>query len=358
MKHFLRTASRVNNVLTARHIARRTFAMSSIRAQTAHLLLDRISPDEQTRLVRDVAKSLDSRSGKSDLSFAATLLQLRPDEEASSTVFQHLQDLIERGELDQVASVCFEHPEVGDQVLSRAALSIQEAANLLSNESKEYFAVPVTGSGAKTQREALEANKIAQIVQRCTHSLRLVKRVSSQGILADRIGALFQPTLVLLGAANHELRSQASETLFLLFSGQEKQSSDEQQRIWTRVQDLTQCPDKFYKALGYSLWLRWISSSAGIEPMILKSHDYWSAIINGLRFGDSERCKSSLQILRASVTAAVHNPELLDTIVASSHTKECKLPNPQVRHWAYTCKFAMYLGMLDMFISTGESPYT
>lgn len=310
--------------------------MTSIRAQTAHLLLDRISPDEQIHLVRDVAHSLDARSGKSDLSFAATLLQLRPDAEASKRLFSHLRNLVELGQLDPVAAVCIEYPEMGNEVLSQACVQTRNAANVLREASKEHFPVPVSGpeavvvadqSSSSSSSSSVDGNVqpvVDTIVVTCTHSLRLVNRLSSHAVFAGRIDDLFQPALVLLGAANRELRLQAQETLFLLMARRDRLSRDDQQSIWMRVQDLTRSADKFYQALGYSLWLRWITSSAAVEPIILQSEQYWSSLINGLRYGDSERCKSSLQILRASVKAAVEDPELLSTIAASSHSNECK----------------------------------
>lgn len=333
MKHFLRTASRRQHVIKPYPVINRTFAMTSIRAQTAHLLLDRISPDEQIHLVRDVAHSLDARSGKSDLSFAATLLQLRPDAEASKSLFSHLRNLVELGQLDPVAAVCIEYPEMGNEVLSQACVQIRDAANVLREASKEHFPVPVSGPEAvvvadrSSSSSSVDGNVqpvVDTIVVTCTHSLRLVNRLSSHAVFAGRIDDLFRPTLVLLGAANRELRLQAQETLFLLMIRRDRLSREDQQSIWMRVQDLTKSADKFYQALGYSLWLRWITSSAAVEPSILQSEQYWSSLINGLRYGDSERCKSSLQILRGSVKAAVEDPELLSTIAASSHSNECK----------------------------------
>ncbi|USW49401.1 Putative tRNA/rRNA methyltransferase, SpoU type, tRNA (guanine-N1-)-methyltransferase [Septoria linicola] len=304
--------------------------MSSIRAQTAQLLLDRISPDEQVRLVRDVAKSLGTTSRNSDLSFAATLLSLKPDVEASKSVSEHLQSLIDQGELDQVVSVCIEHVDVGHAVLERACSLVPKAAAELQSASKDYFTVPVLASEpGPAKQNTGEDEHFVDLVKRTTHSLRLVNRIGSQRGLREYHVPLFKASLVLLGATDHDLRAQAQEVLFFLLASRDGNVKADQQDVWSRVKDLIGSPDKFYKALGYSVWLRWISAAAEVDSQIVKSPDYWRSIINGLYDGDTERRKSCLQILRASVDVAMHSAEMLESIATPSAVQEF---TPDSRH--------------------------
>ncbi|WPA99914.1 uncharacterized protein RHO25_004534 [Cercospora beticola] len=296
--------------------------MSTIRAQTARLLLDRISPEEQIALVRDLAKSLSLQSGKSDLSFTATVLQLRPDAEASKTVFEHLDHLIDQGELDQVVAVCAEHEEINGAIIARTCTLITEAADTLRNASRDYFVVASSNAQSRSKEGLrLDDQHLVSIVKRTINCLRLANRVSLVGCGDDRTQVLFQSCLVLLGAENRDLRIQSQETLSFLLSTQMIHANADQECIWARVQDLINFPDKTFKAVGYSLWLRWISTAALVDGGIIEP-TYWALIMSGLREGDNERRKSCLQILRASVDAASQSPDAFKSITVQSADQE------------------------------------
>ncbi|KAM3422974.1 hypothetical protein BST61_g453 [Cercospora zeina] len=309
--------------------------MTSVQAQTARLLLDRVSPEEQVALVRDLARSLSLESGKSDLSFTATLLQLKPDAQASKTVFEHLDHLIEQGELDQVLAVCAEHEGINGTIIARTCALIAEAADALRNASRDYFVVASSNAQPRSGQGPQQGDQhLVGVVRRTISCLRLVNRLSLDGCDHDRIQVLSQSCLVLLGAESRDLRTQSQETLSFLLSTQKIHASTDQERIWARAQDLIQSPDKTYKAVGYSLWLRWISTAAVVEPSIIKPN-YWALIMCGLREGDNERRKSCLQILRASVDAASQNADTLKSITVSSDVQES--PAVTQKHYARYC---------------------
>ncbi|KAF2216428.1 hypothetical protein CERZMDRAFT_33451 [Cercospora zeae-maydis SCOH1-5] len=311
--------------------------MTSVQAQTARLLLDRVSPEEQVALVRDLARSLSLQSGKSDLSFTATLLQLKPDAEASKTVFEHLDHLIEQGELDQVLAVCTEHEDINSAIIGQTCTLISEAADALRNAPRDYFVVASLNAKPKSRQGPQQGDQHhVSVIKRTINCLRLVNRVSLHGSDGDRIQVLFQSCLVLLGAESRDLRVQSQEALSFLLSTQKIHASTDQQHIWARVQDLIRFPDKTYKAVGYSLWLRWISTAAAVESSIINP-TYWGLIMSGLREGDNERRKSCLQILRASVDAASQNADTLKSITVPSGAQECAAPAIIQKHYARYC---------------------
>lgn len=298
--------------------------MSALRARTAGLLLDHIPGKERITVVRDVARSLDAQSSNADIGLAAALLKLHPDHEAQAGLVSHLRQLIEQDGTERIAAVCKEHAELEHELLLNTITRVSDAADLLQSSGQTSLAVALPGSDhspvldhATECRDGAFGTDIDQTVK----LLSFLHRVLHRNIETSHITSLLRSCLILVGAVDKTLSHIAQENLFSLFDLLHMFDPPEQEAIWNRVASLATHQDAYYKSLGFSLWLRWLSAQP-IEPSILRRPDYWDLIVDGLRKGDSERRKCSLQILRASINASLADPLLTSIIVAES------LPSP------------------------------
>lgn len=290
--------------------------MSALRAKTAGLLLDHISEQERVAFIRDVTRSLDAQSSNADIGLAAALWKLHPDKETQDGLVSHLRRMIEEDDTDRVAAVCKDYSELEKELTGSAIPRIATAAGVLQSNSRLSLAVSLLASTQSHSLNTLDG-KIENTIEQSKQLLGFLKRVSCERLELTQVASLLQSCLVLVGAVDRNLSQLTREILFSLFDLPRAFDAPEQQVIWKRIESLATCENTYYKSLGFSLWLRWLSAQRA-EPSILQDPKYWGLIVDGLRKGDSERRKSALQILRASINATIADPLLTSMIVADS----------------------------------------
>lgn len=298
--------------------------MSALRAKTASLLLGRISEQDRITVIRDVTRSLDELSSNADIGLAAALWKLEPDQETQNELVSHLRRMVERNDSDRVAAICRDHEELEGELLSNAIPRMAEAADLLRRSAQRSIIVPWLETDPKSNEhrnleETSSDEALSSTTEQARQLLAFFNRIMFRNVDAAQATSLLQSCLVLVGAADKKLSQVARETLFSLFSLPQTFDAREQERIWKRIESLVTFEDAYYKSLGFSLWLRWLSDQR-VEPSILKEQTYWDLIVDGLRKGDSERRKSALQILRASINASLADPLLTSMIAAGSQS--------------------------------------
>lgn len=295
--------------------------MSALHAKTAGLLLDSIPEQERIAVIRTVTRSLDAQSSDADIGLAAGLWKLYPERETRIGLVSHLRQLIEQDGSDRVATICKDHSELEHELLLNAIPRIASAAALLQNKARSSLAVAVRGSHQSSvlDRFTEAQEETASIIAQTSQLLGFINRIIHRSIEISQATSLLQSCLVLVGAVDKKLSQIAREALFSLFASTRTLDSTQQEGIWRRIESLTTAEDSYYKSLGFSLWLRWLSDQS-IEPSILRNPRYWDLIVDGLRKGDSERRKSTLQILRASINASLPDPVLTSMIIADSQT--------------------------------------
>lgn len=304
--------------------------MTSLRGQTARLVLGRVPESEQARVVTEVVKALDVQSSGADLGFAATLLDLQPDEDAKEALLTHLQRLIARGEHDQVLSVLDARPSMRQKAISRTVDVVTQTVSLLESSPGHPIAVPlVEASKAPVQNGALsEQNEgLDSSVEATSSSLKFLIRVDCH-LETEHAESLLLSCVSLLGMKDKRLCSTAQEALSSLLNLQFSFIRNHSALFWTRIRTLVSASDVFYRTLGFGLWLRWVASEANVDHAVLGQPEYWNAIIGGLRNGDSERRKASLQVLRLSIEVASKEPALRNVVAAGSTSEACKFSRP------------------------------
>ncbi|KXS94619.1 hypothetical protein AC578_10642 [Pseudocercospora eumusae] len=295
--------------------------MTAIQNQTAALLLNRVGESERSGLVRDVAKSLNSRSSVADVSFAVALVQLKVDEDAKDFVTNHVLSIIQIGEQDRVVSLCSDHGWLRDKLLQRICSHISRLAITAQHDSSNWLAVPLATPILHELANGLDqaiGTLGAETIEQAIRSLTFVERLSNTELEDELADSLFRSCLILTGAAFRELATHASEVLSKLLHCKPDVLNKFESDLWSRIVQLVEGKNALNQTLGYSLWLRWILSGNCVDPKILKQDEYWDALISGLRRGDSERRKSSLQVLRASVEICTAEPSLASIITAQA----------------------------------------
>lgn len=302
--------------------------MTSLRGQTARLVLGRVPESEQARVVTEVVKALDDQSSGADLGFAATLLDLQPDVEAKEALFTHLQRLVERGEHDQVLSVLDARPSTRQETISRTLELVTQTVSLLESGPGHPVAVPlVEASKAPAPNGALveHSESLDPSIEAASSSLKFLIRVDRH-LETEHAESLLLSCVSLLGMKDKRLCSIAQEVLSSLLNLHFSFIRNRSALFWTRIRTLVTASDVFYRTLGFGLWLRWIASEANVDLAVLGQPEYWNAIVGGLRNGDSERRKASLQVLRLSIEVASKEPALRDVVAAGSKPETCKFP--------------------------------
>lgn len=323
--------------------------MTALRASTARLLLDRVAEGERAQVVRQVARSLGPTSGAADVGFAATLLRLHADREAKADLLAHLKSLVEHGDHAQVAAICQDHVELNDDVFATVVGLISSTATRLNSAGRRWIAVPmVKGYGATNGAEESE-DEVSIAVEDTRNALQFASRMLSSSPHGHaKTESLLEACIILLGAGDKRLSTEAQEVLYSLLGSPSSSQIINGDELWARVQSLIAAIDGFYKTVGFSLWLRWSVSAIPPKSAILEQDGYWSLLVEGLGKGDGERRKAALQILRASVQLALRDSSLYQKIAAGSASDQSKSLNPRrlVRSVAYQVKVLHPIGIL------------
>lgn len=295
--------------------------MTALRANTARLVLDRVSRDDRAQVVEQVAKALDATSGAADVGFAATLLQLQPSERAKSVILAHLKDLVVRGDHALATAVCQDHVELKGDMFTALAEAVSSTATLLQASGRRWISAPVSStkeSKAAGGSEDESDNSLARHLEEAVNGLQFVVRMGMPTQDESNTRALLEACIVLVGAQDKRLSAAAQEVLYHALLPGQSSSIIEQETLWARIQSLNSSPDALYKTVGFSLWLRWSISANAPGPSILSQSEYWSLIVDGLGRGDGERRKAALQILRSSVQLATQDSSLVSMVATAS----------------------------------------
>jgi tRNA guanosine-2'-O-methyltransferase len=290
---------------------------SHAKIDAAGLLLEYVPLSERTAAVNNVAKQITPSSTLTDVGLLASLLQLQPEHTAKQTLLENLSDRIENGQAIDVASFCEAYPSLREQILHHSVANIERVAKIAQHD-KKWLSVPMSTIDAAeivdgSPPDSEEQVRVA-IAQAVSHFASVGAGLSHLNGSASE-STLFRSCLILVGALDQKLASEAQRTLSRMISESYSLASSERGSLWRRIQELMQAGDKHYRSMGSAIWLRWAMSPAPMDASTLEDPTYWRLLVNGLRHGDSERRKGVLQILRASVDNVAEMPALSSHIV-------------------------------------------
>ena len=247
---------------------------------TATTLLTHIPKPEQRKLLMSLIKSLRTDEDY-NINFVASLVQQLADHDAKQMFLTFLETAIRTGEARCAVSISLQHPELGNELLDRAAELVSKAKS--------------------TPKEDPSSDRALQSY------LNFLKSTVSRLPVGNAQAKLFEACLHLLSAANEAICISARDVVFTLLSVPCEQIVNgvlwpSQQLIWEIIRALLASKEnKLRTMLGYSLWLRWIISELGPRSKVLNTPQYWDLLLEGLRNGDAERRKLCLNTLKLSI---------------------------------------------------------
>lgn len=292
---------------------------TTLQDESTRLMLKFVPEERRNEAILEATQRLSLQSNAADLGVAASLVHLQPVPEAQGFLLNHLRDRIDSGNFEEVISICGAYAELKDEVLKLAFEHIAQASTVLEAFPKWSFE-PLEGMKAASNSTTEAASGDAEgVLTKATHYLSLTTRLTSTSSHHEPVAPLLHSCLKLAGARDRSLCSQAHKAILNILTHNSPAEQSEQDSLWERIRSLIGAADTFYQSIGFSIWLRWALSPESIGHTILSSPEYWQALVHGLRRGDSERRKSALQVLKASIEIALSNPSLERLIVADNH---------------------------------------
>lgn len=283
-------------------MAANKFSTSGV--QTANVLLNAISGPEQLSIARALTGKLRQDF---DETAASTVLQLsthHEDEKLRQDIVGVLAARVEKGEAETVA---------------RLLISSENYALLLFKVAQDRLLVIagscINGHGSLTPGYAgrlqvggidPELESSAEISSAAAW-LRFARLMTSSSVGGQaQASSLFRSGIVLLGSEDPPIALAARDLVISLIS---TDNLDAQLLSRSISALIPTSGSKLHQTLGYSVWLRSLAASEPGKPSLLPvgEADYWEPIKMGLRYGDMERRKLCLDILKRSVAIAIES---------------------------------------------------
>lgn len=257
------------------------------------ILLDRIPENERKIVLRALIASLPA-SNRLDLEFVASLAVSEADPVVKHDFINLLDSAIRDGEVQNAISICLQYPVFRVELLDRAAEHVSKAKSVASDQSQDHDAVQ--------------------------SYLQFSKSILSHTLVSAVHSLLVNSCLELMVSEDVQVAECSRDLVFAILATTDEKVLDAvilpvQTAIWKCIHTLISYGNNSPRSsLGYSLWLRWILSTKQLHRVEHLADDYWSLLMQGLRYGDSERRKVCLSILRLNTAT--------DSFLLSSHESE------------------------------------
>ncbi|KAK0333165.1 hypothetical protein LTR59_017281 [Friedmanniomyces endolithicus] len=134
------------------------------------------------------------------------------------------------------------------------------------------------------------------------------------GVEPESFDRLFNAALVLLEHKALIVSASAHEVLASLFKASSHLLRAQHQLVWASLQRLL--AQEHSQGLAYAIWLRWVFCE-NAELHFFFERPYWDFLRQGLQYGDSERRKQCLAILKQSVAIAASDESSIAKICSS-----------------------------------------
>jgi len=319
--------------------------MAGHRSIIARSLLSRIPQSERVAAVKDAVGSLDQGdSGEIDL--AASLLAEQPDEEARQELVKHLRSVIENGHVDRVLPACARDKVLGNDLLEEVVRRIVDMVHSLQANPEGDIAVNMKDVVLLNENTVFssvnaDADAVASLFSAIRPLLGFVKRAVSVKDSERLPQALLPATLVCLGVSDRETCLTSRDVLVsILIRGDHCDEAD-CILLWSCIRKLIlHETSSFHQGLGYSIWLHWATRLV-VPSTILSEDQYWQMLRQGLQYGDGERLKQCLGMLRRSVALVLEEKPLWHLICSSEDASLGKQPPPLAKH-SLSCQTLAY----------------
>ena len=252
------------------------------KRSTAATVLAYIPDTERPSFLKSLIGTLRTTE-YSSIDFVASLVVQYDHDQSTSEFLLFLEQVVRTENIQCVVSIARQHTQLGNELLERIADCI-----------------------AKDKSSVAEMGLDGNIVQ---SYLRFAKSIVFHLQVGPVQSNLFRCCLDLLSASDKNTCTCARDVVFAFLSAHGNEPlrdniQSESYHIWETVQELSDSETKNFNTLtGYSVWLRWMLSDYQPAADILASQEYWQLLLKGLRYGDTERRKTCLNIVKLSVSA-------------------------------------------------------
>ncbi|KAK0326163.1 hypothetical protein LTR82_002908 [Friedmanniomyces endolithicus] len=267
-------------------------------------LLLRVPPDERTEAIRAAVDSVGS-GGTADIGLTVSLLPELLDDDLKQRLRARLLRLLEGGQTDLVRAVCAQDAVLQRDLLHQVAQRLASFAGEMHRQSPTDQAVPI--ENVMPLRESTPSTQ-SSATGRCEddtgtigHLLTFVKSADFSGVEPESFDRLFNAALVLLEHKAIIVSAGAHEGLASLFQASSHMLRAPHQLVWASLQRML--AQEHSRGLAYAIWLRW-AFCENAELCVFLGRPYWDFLRQGLQYGDGERRKQCLAILKQSVAIA------------------------------------------------------
>ena len=268
--------------------------MATQRGLALSALLRRVPEDERVGVVKDLVVAPSNSSSEQGVCSLIALLDDFPDGRATSLLVHRLSSLIDEGSLDTVLSVCSQHQWLRDAVSELSNGRIRGATTHKAPGTRDGTLATAAENGSSQPSCRLS---VARNLAFFSRSLQQGQQLTCDDEVLGRLPSLLR--------SKDEAESRAAVVAILAVLASGKYGSSRiVGLVWSQLKELLSgaCGDSRIKT-GFSFWLRWACiDNAQLHQCFEPA--YWELIRDGLRFGDGERRKQCLVILRRSVTLA------------------------------------------------------
>jgi len=282
-------------------------------AQTAGVLLKTVPKEQQLAIARGLIVNLTSEFDVAAASVAVELVADGSDSTLRNDLLDVLKSRIEHGSPDQVVSLLAGSPELLDRLVKLAGKHLDHSTTTSTAVDSIDVASETTEPDEQTGLGRVEPDGQDAISSTLLQWLRFTKIAISSGhpLQEGDEKDLFTSALKSLNNTNRPAALAARDVVFLLISSAAAQQNLEV--VQTTIASLITARDaKLQQTLGYALWMRLLAASDGIDlsRLDLSDDSYWEPLLSGLRNGDAERRKMSLDILKQSVALAIEQGQI------------------------------------------------
>ncbi|KAK1058776.1 hypothetical protein LTR74_013168 [Friedmanniomyces endolithicus] len=276
-------------------------------------LLLRVPPDERTEAIRAAVDSVGS-GGTADIGLTVSLLPEVLDDDLKQRLRARFLRLLESGQTDLVRAVCAQDAVLQRDLLHQVAQRLASFAGELHRQSPTDQAVPI--ENVMPLRESTPSPQTSATGRgeddtgTIRHLLTFVKSADFSGVEPESFDRLFNAALVLLEHKAIIVSAGAHEVLASLFKASSHMSPTHHQLVWACLQRLL--AQEHRRGLAYAIWLRWAFCENG--ELYFFERPYWGFLRQGLQYGDGERRKQCLAILKQSVAIAASDESSIATI--------------------------------------------
>ena len=279
-------------------------------------ILQYVPEASRSKAIKDAIDAASKFEGCDIASTVPLLAELADDAKARQVLLSRLSRLMERGHVDAVLKTCAQDQALEHEVLLLAVSRLCAVVGKMQRHDSLDLAsvmdhIPVLDKQGRPKESPAEL---------CGYATSILQFLKAKGTFKFEETA--QVSIVnalawLLGVADHAMAFAARDALSVFLNSTSLVSSMRVYPVWNGVDKLITCEDDPIRVdLGFSVWLRLVVAIDGFVMYLYTDQWYWTLLQRGLRFGDGERRKQCLVILRKSAAMAESSTTIRGRICA------------------------------------------